>query len=58
MNLFNTICAWLAIIAAIVLVVALVVMIWFIPIWTVAKITLTSMVAALFFGVLATAPIW
>ena len=58
MSLFNTICAWFAIIAVIVVVVALVVMIWFMPIWTVAKITLTALVAAVFFGILATAPIW
>lgn len=58
MSWFNYLCAWLAIVAIAGVVVSLVILIWTMPIITMAKIALTSIVAAIVFGILATMPMW
>lgn len=58
MSWFNHLCAWIAVVAIAVVVVSVVLLIWAMPILTMAKVALTSIVAAIFFGALATAPIW
>ena len=58
MSWFNHLCAWLAIVAIAGVVVSLVILIWTMPIITMGKIALTSIVAAIVFGILATMPMW
>jgi hypothetical protein len=58
MSWFNHLCAWIAIVAIAGFVVTLMILIWTMPIITMAKIALTSIVAAVVFGILATMPMW
>lgn len=48
MNLFTTICAWLAVIAAVVAFVSLIILIWMMPVLLVGKIALTATAIELF----------